>query len=131
MKAVTRPILPSADLAATSQLYGRLGFVETGRWPGEYLIVADHHDIELHFWYHRQVSRWTNDVACWIGFADEVAVHALHADWAAVGVPGPAVLNPPTSVGHLTEFQLIDLHGNLLRVGAPRPSARETVQDPA
>jgi hypothetical protein len=118
--AVTRPILPSADLAATSMFYARLGFAEIGRWPDEYLILRDDHDIELHFWCKPTVNRWTNDVACWIGFASEAAVHRLHGDWAAVGVPDPAVLNPPTSIAHLTEFQLIDLHGNLLRVGAPR-----------
>ena len=120
MKAVTRPILPSADLGATSAFYGRLGFAEVGRWPEEYLIIRGDHDIELHFWSNPRVDRWTNDVACWIGFADEAAVHRLHGEWAAVGVPEPATLNPPTSVGHLTEFQLIDLHGNLLRVGALR-----------
>lgn len=120
MNAVTRPILPSADLSTTWAFYDRLGFAEIGRWPAEYLIVADDHDIELHFWCNPRVDRLTNDVACWIGFTDEADVHRLHADWAAVGVSEPAVLNPPTSIGHLTEFQLIDLHGNLLRVGAPR-----------
>ena len=122
MNAVTRPILPSADLATTSTFYDRLGFAEIGRWPEEYLIVADDRGIELHFWCNPRVDRWTNDVACWIGFTDEDDVHRLHADWAAVRVSKPAVLNPPTSIGHLTEFQLIDLHGNLLRVGAARSS---------
>lgn len=122
MNAVTRPILPSADLAATSTFYGRLGFTELGRWPDEYLIIQDDHGIELHFWCNPRVDRWTNDVACWVGFADEADVRRLHADWAKVGVSEPAVLNPPESMGHLTEFQLIDLHGNLVRVGAPRES---------
>jgi len=118
-RAVTRPILPSADLAATSAFYAGLGFVEVGLWPREYLIVRDEHDIELHFWCQPEVDRWTNDVACWVGFADRAAVHALHDAWAARAVPDPAVLLPVTDKGHLVEFQLLDLHGNLVRVGCP------------
>lgn len=119
-RAVTRPILPSADLAATSRFWSRLGFAEIGLWPGEYLIVRDPHDIELHFWHNRKVSRWTNDVACWVGFASPEQVRALYAIWSTVPIETPAVLNPPRAQGHLVEFQLIDPHGNLVRVGAPR-----------
>jgi hypothetical protein len=119
VRAVTRPILPSADLAATTAFYTPLGFVEAGHWPEEYLILAGPHDIELHFWCNPRVDRWTNDVACWVGFAHGDDVRALHAVWSDVPLPKPAVLNPPAKAGHLVEFQLIDLHGNLVRVGAP------------
>ena len=118
-RAVTRPILPSADLGATAAFYAPLGFRVLGAWPREYLILAGPDDIELHFWHKPDVDRWTNDVACWIGYPDPAAVRARHAAWAAVGVPAPARLNEPDGMaGHLVEFQLIDLHGNLLRLGA-------------
>ncbi len=39
--------------------------------------------------------------------------------WAARPVPEPAALRPVTARGHLVEFQLLDLHGNLVRVGCP------------
>ncbi|WP_370615737.1 hypothetical protein [Mumia sp. Pv 4-285] len=118
-RAVTRPILPSADLEETARFYALLGFDERGRWPGEYLIVADSHGIELHFWCKPDVSRWTNDVACWIGLPTPADVHALYESWAATDLPAPADLRPPRQAGHLLELDLIDLHGNLLRVGTP------------
>ncbi|MDO9378262.1 MAG: hypothetical protein Q7T56_05400 [Nocardioidaceae bacterium] len=121
MHAVTRPILPSADLRATADFYALLGFEVGGLWPAEYLILDGPDDVELHFWLKRDVDRWTNDVACWIGYPDADAVHAVHARWSAVDLPAPAELREPTADGHLVELALIDRDGNLLRVGAPRP----------
>lgn len=118
MTATTRPILPSADLVATAEFYRPLGFSLVGHWPGEYLIIAGPDTIELHFWSDPDVDRWTNDVACWIGYPGPAGVRALHARWSAVGVAEPATLRPVTDDGRLTEFQLIDQFGNLLRVGA-------------
>jgi catechol 2,3-dioxygenase-like lactoylglutathione lyase family enzyme len=116
--AVTRPILPSGDLDRTDAFYGPLGFEVVGRWPDEYLILTGPDDIELHFWHKPDVSRWTNDVACWIGYPDVDALRRRHAAWAAVQIPEPATLNEPGDMsGHLVEFQLIDLFGNLLRLG--------------
>jgi hypothetical protein len=120
LRATTRPILPSADLAATADFYAPLGFREIGRWPDEYLIIRDDHDIELHCWFKPQVSRWTNDVACWIGFEHPDDVRRLQAAWTEAPLPEPATLNPAVRMDHLLEFQLIDLHGTLLRIGAPR-----------
>jgi hypothetical protein len=118
VRATTRPILPSADLAATAACYAPLGFREVGLWPEEYLILAGPHDIELHFWCNPRVNRWTNDVACWVGFDRAADVRRLHAAWSRAQVSAPARLNAPSSMGHLVEFQLIDLFGNLVRVGA-------------
>ena len=116
--AVTRPILPSGDLDRTAAFYAPLGFEVVGRWPAEYLILAGPDDIELHFWHKPDVSRWTNDVACWIGYPDVDALRRRHAAWAAVPIAEPATLNEPGDMsGHLIEFQLIDLFGNLLRLG--------------
>ena len=124
VRAITRPILPSADLGVTSDFYAPLGFREVGRWPDEYLILRGPHDIELHFWWNPRVDRWTNDVACWVGFERAADVRRLHATWSAASMPTPAKLNPPSAIVHLLEFQLVDLHGNLVRVGAPAVTDR-------
>ena len=119
--AVTRPILPSSDFDRAVAFYAPLGFEVVGRWPEEYLILSGPDGIELHFWYDPGVDRWTNDVACWIGYPDVDAVRRRHAAWAAVPIPAPATLNDPDDMsGHLVEFQLIDVFGNLLRLGALR-----------
>jgi hypothetical protein len=117
--AVTRPILPSSDLERCAEFYAPLGFSVVGLWTAEYLIVTGPDDIELHFWHDPAVDRWTNSVACWIGYPTVDDVVRRHAAWAAVGVPEPAALNDPDDMGdHLVEFQLVDVFGNLLRLGA-------------
>lgn len=118
MTAVTRPILPSADLDATAAFYAPLGFAVDGHWEREYLILTGPDGIELHFWFNPGEDRWTNDVACWVGYPTAQQVHDRYRAWSATGVAAPADLRPPRDDGRLVEFQLIDLHGNLVRVGA-------------
>ena len=120
----TIPILPSADFDATASFWARFGFTVRGRWD-DYLILR-HEDlaIELHFWSDRTVDRWTNDVACYVRFPDPDAARACHANWRSVDVPAPAVLSTPTDEpGGATEFHVIDLHGNLVRLGGFPPAA--------
>lgn len=117
-RPTTIPILPSADLPATARFYAGLGFREAGHWPTEYLILVHEVGIELHFWMGDTVDRWTNDVACYVRFPTAADARALHDAWAAIGVPHPADLRPPRGTAYgLLEFALIDLHGNLVRVG--------------
>lgn len=118
-QATTRPILPSADLRATAEFYFAFGFGVVGVWPDEYLILSGPDGIELHFWLDADVTRWTNDVSCWIGYPDPAAVHARFAAWSRVPVPVPGDLRPVTASEQVVEFQLIDVHGNLLRLGSP------------
>ena len=48
------PILPSGDFEATERFYQPLGFVTTGRWANEYLILQRSREgLELHFWSNR------------------------------------------------------------------------------
>ncbi len=123
-RAVTRPVLPSADLDVTVAFYAPLGFEVVGHWTQEYLILTGPDGIELHFWHKPDVGRWTNDVACWIGYPDVDSLRRRHAAWAAVPIPEPAALSEPDDMsGHLIEFQLIDVFGNLLRIGAAKQRA--------
>ncbi|HMO10285.1 MAG TPA: hypothetical protein PKB06_01985 [Actinotalea sp.] len=118
-QATTRPILPSSDLDRTAAFYRPLGFTVVGHWAREYLILVGPDEIELHFWLSESVDRWTNDVACWVGYPSVDDVRARHAAWAVAEVPSPAELRAVGTVGPVIEFQLIDQDGNLLRVGAP------------
>ena len=103
--------------------YEPLGFNVLGRWP-DYLIISGPDGIELHFWHDPDVDRWTNDVACWIGYPSVNAVQRRHAAWSRAPLPEPAQLNEPNDMtGHLVEFQLIDVHGNLLRLGAVKDNS--------
>ena len=127
MSAKTIPILPSPSFDATSSFYAALGFRERGRWPGEYLILQREDGIELHFWSNPDVDPATNDVGCYIRFDTAAEARSLHDDWAS-RVPRGGRLNPPIQTDYgLLEFALIDLHGNLLRIGGfidtPKPNA--------
>lgn len=118
----TIPILPSADFDTTATFWRDLGFVERGRWD-EYLVLR-HEDlgIELHFWRDLAVDRWTNDVACYVRFADPGAARACHAAWSGVEVTAPSVLSEPRNEPWgATEFHVIDPHGNLVRLGGFPP----------
>jgi hypothetical protein len=119
----TIPILPSADFDVTRGFWAAFGFEESGRWSGEYLILR-HPGLgaELHFWMDPDVDRWTNDVACYVRFADPDGVLACHAAWGDVAVPDPGVLSEPRrEEDGAVEFHVIDLHGNLVRVGGFPP----------
>jgi hypothetical protein len=119
MSVVTIPILKSADFDVTATFWSLFGFVEKGRWPREYLIVRhEAMEIELHFWFDPGADRWTNDVGCYIRFADPAAAVACHAGWESIVVPEPAKFSAPASEPWgAVEFHIIDLHGNLVRLG--------------
>ena len=119
MRAKTIPILPSSNFDETSGFYAPLGFAQKGRWPGEYLLLERDDGIELHFWSKAELERATNDVACYIRFESAAEARSLHDEWAP-RVPSGGRLNPPVDTDYgLLEFALVDLHGNLLRIGGP------------
>jgi hypothetical protein len=117
MSAVVIPILPSPDFDCTARSYAALGFVERGRWPGEYLIVRRPDGIELHFWAKREVEPSANDVACYIRFDTAAQARALHDEWAALDLAGARLHAPVETDYGLLEFALVDPDGNLLRIG--------------
>jgi hypothetical protein len=116
--AETIPILPSADFDVSASFWADFDFVETGRWP-DYLILR-HRElaIEMHFWLDKGVDRWTNDVACYVRFGSPEEAVSCYDGWAELTVPGPARLTPPKAEPWgAVEFHIIDLHGNLVRLG--------------
>jgi catechol 2,3-dioxygenase-like lactoylglutathione lyase family enzyme len=115
------PVLPARDLAATLAFYERLGFEAQGSpWQTyRYLIVA-WTLYELHFYEDGDVDPLTTDAGCYLRVAD---ADALHAEWAAVGVPhdratGSRLVAPVTTDYGMREFALVDPSGNLLRIGS-------------
>ena len=113
------PILPSRDIAETLYFYGRLGFTEGGGAPGSYVILT-RGSIELHFWHDPSIDPLSTDFSCYLRVDD---ADALHASWAEVGVPsdpatGSRLVAPVDTDYGLREFALVDLSGNLLRIGS-------------
>jgi catechol 2,3-dioxygenase-like lactoylglutathione lyase family enzyme len=115
MGVKTIPQLPTDNLDATSQFYGRLGFVERARWP-EYLIL-ERDDLELHFWFAGSIDPLKNDASCYVRFDTAAEAGALYDEWVALGLKEDDLRAPVETDYGLLEFALIDKHGNLLRIG--------------
>jgi catechol 2,3-dioxygenase-like lactoylglutathione lyase family enzyme len=116
------PILPSRDLDETLSFYERLGFDLRGA-PIErfrYLIIG-RGSVELHFWDAPEVDPLTTDFSCYLRVRD---ADALYSEWERIGVPSDrktgSRLMPPWDTDYgLREFALVDLSGNLIRIGSP------------
>lgn len=116
------PILASLDLAETLRFYrDQLGF--DGQLWGDYAILR-RDAMELHFWLAEDRIH-PEHTACYLRGGQVVA---LHAEFAARGVPGLSAFE--VKPWDMKEFAIIDPHGNLLRFGcapqeippAPQPA---------
>lgn len=116
MGVKTIPQLPTDNLDATSDFYRRLGFVERGRWPDEYLIL-DRDGLELHFWFAGSVDPLKNEASCYVRFETAAEARDLYDLWAALGLKNDDLRAPVETDYGLLEFALIDKHGNLVRIG--------------
>jgi hypothetical protein len=124
MAAETIPILPSADFDLSASFWSAFGFGESGRWHDYLILRHPELGIELHFWLDASVDRWTNDVACYVRFGSPDEAVACHDSWAGVTVPEPARLTrPKAEPWGGVEFHVIDLHGNLVRLGGFPPAS--------
>ena len=116
------PILPSRNLEETLAFYTRLGFELQGAPIDKYrYLIIGRGSIELHFWDAPDIDPLTTDASCYIRVDD---ADALHRDWLKVGIESDPVtgsrLMPPVDTDYgIREFALVDLSGNLLRVGSP------------
>ena len=112
------PILESRDLAATSAFYQRLGFEQKGLWPDEYLILM-RGEVGLHFVLSPEMEPRSTAGACYLYVED---ADALYAEYARLDLPGegiPRLHGSPEQTDYgLREFALVDLDGNLLRIGS-------------
>jgi catechol 2,3-dioxygenase-like lactoylglutathione lyase family enzyme len=112
------PILPSSDLASTTEFYERLGFAQASFFPGEYLIV-NREDVWLHFFPAADLDPWTSIAGCYLYVPD---ADALYGEYAELGLPGegiPRLHGPPHDSDYgMREFAVVDPDGNLLRIGS-------------
>jgi hypothetical protein len=132
MATMQIPIFPSSDLAATAAFYTYIGFHETGRFGDHYLtLVHDDNGMELHFYGAGKVKPKANDHAAYVRFDTADEATALHTRWSGItnspgfsrvaGKIGRLVKITDTDYG-LREFALLDLDGNLLRIGGVIPA---------
>jgi hypothetical protein len=99
--------------------YASLGFGGIATYPDEYLIIRHPSGIELHFFHQPGLRPASNDHGAYIRLDDPGSLLALFDHWASAA-PANIARQPEETDYGLIEFALLDAHGNLLRVGAPR-----------
>lgn len=111
------PVLASLAIAETAAFYrDQLGFRAT--WHDARYAILLRDEMELHFWLAPDRIHPEN-TSCSIRGGQ---VPALHAEFAARGVPGLSAF--AVKPWDMQEFHLIDPHGSLLRFGcAPQEIA--------
>lgn len=105
----TVPILPALDLDETLVFYRQLGFAVCHR--GEEYAIVDRDEMALHFWKcdNREIPE---NSSCYIHSSD---LKALHAEFKSSGVG--TLSDMEQKPWRMTEFQVVDPNGNLLRFG--------------
>jgi catechol 2,3-dioxygenase-like lactoylglutathione lyase family enzyme len=111
------PILPSRSVSATTEFYRRLGF-EGGphEFDSRYAILR-RGSVELHFFTHPELVPDESFAGCYIRVMDVESFHrsCQPNQLPSRGIPRMEALeNKPWG---LREFAIVDLDGNLVRIG--------------
>ena len=111
------PILPSRSVNDTVSFYKRLGF-EGG--PHEFdsgYAILRRGAVELHFFTHRELAPAKSSAGCYIRVLDVESFYrsCLTSHLPSTGIPRMVALEDKP--WGLREFAVIDLDGNLVRIG--------------
>ncbi|MEV7396380.1 VOC family protein [Aeromicrobium sp. NPDC092404] len=115
------PILPSKDLRETLAFYEALGFENRGAPPEDwdYLILGRGNAV-LHFYADPDVDPLRTAASCYIYVED---ARQLYETWSgkvkAEPASGSRIVAPVETDYGMWEFPVVDLSGNLIRVGSP------------
>lgn len=105
------PVLPSANFRETTRFYTDfLGFMLTGQYP-DYLIL-ERDNVSLHFWLCEDEGLFKIS-GCYIYIE---GIEALYEVCKKQGIVHPNSSLQKTGYG-IIEFAVLDVHGNLLRIG--------------
>ena len=111
------PTLPSRSPEATVEFYKRLGF-EGGlhEYNNEYVILR-RGSIELHFFKHQELDPAESSAGCYLRVQDVQDLYSScrFAQLPPKGIPRMEALEDKP--WGLREFAVVDIDGNLLRIG--------------
>jgi hypothetical protein len=110
------PTLPMRDAKATRAFYEKLGFIcAHEQMPPDSFLFLIRGGIQLQFFEAPGIDGEIRDHTCYIYVDDLEGTHRSFAA-AEVGKLMPIEMKP----WGVPEFVLIDINGNMLRVGCPR-----------
>lgn len=111
------PILPCRSVSATTTFYRRLGFEGGAHGFDQDYAIFKRGTIELHFFAHAELDPDVSWAGCYIRVND---VQSLYEASLASGLPTSGIprMHPlEDKPWGLKEFAVVDLDGNLLRIG--------------
>ena len=111
------PILPCRSVSATTEFYRRLGFEGGAHGFDQGYAIFKRGTIELHFFAHAELDPDASWAGCYIRVSD---VQTLYEASLACGLPTsgrPRIYPLEDKPWGLKEFAVVDLDGNLLRIG--------------
>ena len=115
------PTLPCRSVSATVEFYRRLGFEGGAHESDSRYAVLRRGSIELHFFTHKELEPAESSAGCYIRVSD---VKSIHHSFAAGKLPRsgiPRMDSLEDKPWGLREFAIVDLDGNLLRIGQVIP----------
>jgi catechol 2,3-dioxygenase-like lactoylglutathione lyase family enzyme len=111
------PILPCRSVSATVAFYQRLGFEGGAHESNHEYAILQRGAVELHFFTHKELIPAESFAGCYIRVLDVESIYSafLQSQLPSAGIPRMDSLeNKPWG---LREFAVVDLDGNLLRIG--------------
>ena len=111
------PTLPCRSVSATVEFYRRLGFEGGAHESDSRYAVLRRGSIELHFFTHKELEPAESSAGCYIRVSD---VESIHHSCAASKLPRSGIPRMDfleDKPWGLREFAIVDLDGNLLRIG--------------
>lgn len=112
------PTLPAKDMDATIAFYSPLGFEAVYRTPDpEGYVILRRISVELQFFFWPDLDPATNYNGCYLRVSD---VDRFYRDFANARLPArgiPSLGGIEKKFFGMREFRLVDVNGNLVRVG--------------
>ena len=111
------PTLPCRSVSATVAFYKGLGFDGGAHESNSEYAILRRGAIELHFFTHKELVPAHSSAGCYIRVLDveDIFRSFSHSQLPRKGIPRmDALEDKPWG---LREFAIVDLHGNLLRIG--------------
>lgn len=111
------PILPCRSVSATVAFYQRLDFAGGAHASDRGYAILQRGDIELHFFAHPDLVPADSFAGCYLRVQD---VERIYSAFSASALPRtgiPRMDRLEDKPWGLREFALVDLDGNLIRVG--------------
>ncbi len=111
------PILPSRSIPATVAFYRRLGFEGGAHEFNRDYAILNRGAVELHFFKHQALVPSESSAGCYIRVMDVQSIYQAFASskLPSDGIPRMDMLEDKS--WGLREFAVVDLDGNLLRIG--------------